>query len=94
MTAGTLEGDLATLRQLFTTLGASLSDIESVCSIIDGELGNTVWTGANAEKFRETWAQVRHGLCPHLVTALADARDDVRTQHNNLSLATGESEQI
>ena len=93
MAGGSVGGDLATLRQLFSTLGASSSDIETVCSNIDRELGNTVWIGTNAEKFRETWAQFKPTLNP-LVTAMTDAKEDVRKQHNNLSLATGEPDQI
>lgn len=92
--SGTVGGDLATLRQLFTTLGNSASNIEQVCSDIERELGNTVWTGTNAEKFREAWAQFKPTLNPQLVNTLTDAREDVRKQHNNLALATGESDQI
>jgi uncharacterized protein YukE len=92
--SGTVGGDLATLRQLFTTLGNSASDIEAVCTNIERELGNTVWTGTNAEKFREAWAQFKPTLNPQLVTTLNEAREDVRKQHNNLSMATGESDMI
>lgn len=94
MAGGSVGGDLATLRQLFSTLGTSSSDIETVCSNIDRELGNTVWTGTNSEKFREAWAQFKPTLNPQLVTTLTDAKEDVRKQHNNLSMATGESDQI
>lgn len=90
----TVGGDLATLRSLHTTLGNSATSIETVCSDIESGLGNTVWTGANSEKFREAWAQFKPTLNPQLVTALTDAQNDVKTQHNNLSLATGEADQI
>ncbi len=90
----TVGGDLATLRNLFTTLGTASSDVENVCSNIDKGLANTVWTGANATKFRDAWANFKPTLNPQLVTTLTDAKEDVRKQHNNLALATGESAQI
>lgn len=92
--SGTVGGDLATLRQLHRTLSDSAISIENVARDIDRDHGAAVWTGKNADDFAAAWAEFKPTLTPKLVDALNAARDDVRTQHNNLSAATGESDSI
>ncbi|MFK5584787.1 MULTISPECIES: WXG100 family type VII secretion target [unclassified Serinicoccus] len=87
-------GELATLRDLHKTLDTSAQDIERVSGDIDKSLNNTVWTGTNAEKFKDAWGTFKPTLTPKLVDALNEAKEDIRTQHNNLAAATGESERI
>lgn len=87
-------GELATLRDLHKTLDTSAQDIERVSGDIDKSLNNTVWTGSNSEKFKEAWGTFKPTLTPKLVDALNEAKEDIRTQHNNLAAATGESERI
>lgn len=87
-------GELSTLRALYTTLNTSASDVSTLVKNIDKGLDSTVWTGANAKTFRESWANFKPSLDPQLVTTLTEAAEDVKKQHNNLANATGESDQI
>lgn len=87
-------GELATLRDLHKTLGSSAQDIQRIVGDIDRSLGGTVWTGASSEKFWDAWGTFKPTLTPKLVDALNEAKEDIKTQHNNLAAATGESERI
>lgn len=87
-------GELATLRDLHKTLDNSASDIQRVSGDIDRSLGSTVWTGTNSEKFKDAWNTFKPTLTPKLVDALNEAKEDIKTQHNNLAAATGESDRI
>lgn len=87
-------GELATLRELHTTIKTSAEDVQRLASDIDRSLGNAVWTGTNAEKFREAWGTFKPTLTPKLYDALTEAQEDIKVQHNNLATATGESERI
>ncbi|GAA4879368.1 WXG100 family type VII secretion target [Serinicoccus chungangensis] len=87
-------GELATLRDLHKTLDTSALDIQRVSEDIDKSLNSTVWTGANSEKFKDAWQTFRPTLTPKLVDALNEAKEDIKTQHNNLAAATGESDRI
>ncbi|OLT39647.1 hypothetical protein BJF86_07275 [Serinicoccus sp. CNJ-927] len=87
-------GELATLRDLHKTLDTSALDIQRVSNDITKSLDGTVWTGANSEKFLEAWGTFKPTLTPKLVDALSEAKEDVKTQHNNLAAATGESDRI
>lgn len=87
-------GELATLRDLHKTLDTSAQDITRIAGDIDRSLGSAVWTGANSEKFRDAWGTFKPTLTPKLVDALTEAKEDIKTQHNNLAAATGESDRI
>ncbi|GAA5159301.1 WXG100 family type VII secretion target [Ornithinimicrobium tianjinense] len=87
-------GELATLRDLHKTLDNSAQDIQRIAGDIDRSLGGTVWTGSNSEKFRDAWGTFKPTLTPKLVDALNEAKEDIKTQHNNLAAATGESDRI
>lgn len=87
-------GDLQTLQELHRTLDTSATQIETVAGDITTKLQNTVWTGTNSEKFREAWETFKPTLTPNLYNALIEARDDVKNQHNNLAIATGEADRI
>lgn len=86
--------ELATLRDLHKTLNESAEGIARMATDIDRSLEHTVWTGAQWEKFLEAWGTVRPTLTSKLVEALNEAKEDVKTQHNNLAAATGESDRI
>lgn len=86
-------GDLETLRQLHKGLDEHAQKALEFKQALDGHVANAVWKGANADKFRSAWDEFR----PHfdrLNQALSEGRDDVRTQHNNIAAATGESASI
>ena len=86
-------GDLETLRNLHKGLDENAQRALDLKTSLDGHVGQAVWKGANADKFRAAWEDFK----PHfdkLNTALQEGRDDIRTQHNNIALATGESASI
>lgn len=86
-------GDLETLRNLHKGLGENGDKVADVKTSLDGHVSQAVWKGSNADKFRSAWDEFK----PHfdkLQTALHEGRDDIRTQHNNIAAATGESASI
>ena len=61
------------------------------------EVGGDLETLRNLHKGLDEHAQKALDFKPHfdkLHQALSEGRDDVRTQHNNIALATGESASI
>lgn len=86
--------ELNTLRDLHTTLRKASDDIARVASDITTSLDNEVWIGRNSETFRDEWDDVKPTLTPRLVTALENAEEDVKSQHNSLAEATGENDRI
>lgn len=89
-----VKDELATLRDLHSTLSTSAQDLLRITDDIDGSLEGTLWVGTTAERFLQTWRAIRPSLAPQLVQAMHEAQDDVRTQHNNLAAATGEVDRI
>lgn len=86
-------GDLETLRNLHKGLDDHAGKALDFKSALDGYVSQAVWRGPNADKFRQAWEEFKPTF-DKLNVALTEGRDDVRTQHNNLALATGESAQI
>lgn len=86
-------GDLETLRNLHKGLGELGDQASDMKSKGDGHLNQAVWKGANSEKFRSAWEEFKPSF-DKLQSALHEGRDDVRTQHNNIAAATGESASI
>ncbi|AYY12220.1 hypothetical protein EF847_05370 [Actinobacteria bacterium YIM 96077] len=85
--------ELSTLQELHTTFVNKASDAESIKSEVDSALDNSVWTGANADKFRDAWEEYKQNL-NNLRDALDDAANDVKINHNNIAEATGEGDRI
>lgn len=85
--------ELSTLQELHTTFLNKASDAESIKTEVDGALDRSVWTGANADKFRDAWEGYKQNL-DNLRTALEDAAQDVKINHNNIAEATGEGDRI
>jgi uncharacterized protein YukE len=93
ITMAEVGGDLETLRNLHKGLDDHAQKALDFKTALDGHVNQAVWKGANADKFRSAWEEFK----PHfdkLNTALQEGRDDIRTQHNNIALATGESASI
>ena len=90
---GAVGGELATLQALKLDLDASSSEAADVKRRLTGTLQNAVWTGPNADNFRQTWTEFSPTF-DRLQQALADASASVKAQHNNLADATGSPERI
>jgi WXG100 family type VII secretion target len=86
-------GDLETLRNLHKGLDEHAQKATEFKTALDGHVNQAVWKGANADKFRASWEEFKPSF-DKLHTALSEGRDDVRTQHNNIAAATGESASI
>jgi len=85
--------DLETMRNLHKGLGDHAQKAVDMKTGLDAHFSQTVWKGTNADKMRQAWEEFK----PHLDKlhgALTDAQGDVRTQHNNIAAATGESASI
>lgn len=86
-------GELATLAELHRTFNNRADDAETIKTQVDSGLDNTVWRGKFAEDFRQAWEDYKKNL-DNLRDALRDAADDVRDNHNNIAMATGEPDRI
>lgn len=90
---GEVGGDLETLRNLHKGLNDGAQQAVEFRNTLDGHVNQAVWKGANADRFRQAWQEFKPQF-DKLSQALNQGRDDVRTQHNNIAAATGESAQI
>ena len=86
-------GDLETLRNLHKGLDDGAQKAVDFKQTLDGHVNQAVWKGSNADKFRSAWDEFKPAF-DKLQTARGEGRDDVRTQHNNIAAATGESASI
>jgi uncharacterized protein YukE len=93
MAAGTVGAELATLQALHRSFQQRAQEALDIRTAIDGGLQSAVWTGRYSDDFHAAWAEYRRNL-DNLHTALLGAADDVRTNHNNIAAATGESDRI
>ncbi|MFT4083012.1 MAG: WXG100 family type VII secretion target [Nocardioides sp.] len=85
--------DLETMRNLHKGLDEHAQKAIDMKTGLDGHFSNTVWKGTNADKMRQAWEEFKPHL-DKLHQSLSEAKDDVRTQHNNIAAATGESVSI
>lgn len=90
---GTVGAELDTLRQLHTTFLQKASEALDIKTNVDNGVHSAVWTGKYSQDFRTSWTEYRRNL-DNLHQALTGAANDVRTNHNNIAAATGESERI
>jgi len=86
-------GDLQTLDTLYKKFVDAGQQTESLRSSVTTALGAAVWTGPNADAFRQQWEEFRRTL-EKIQQALVDGSTDVKNQHNNIAAATGSSERI
>jgi len=90
---GAVGGDLATLQDLHTKFGDAASQTESLKTSVTNSLAAAVWTGPNADAFRQAWEGFKKTLTD-IEAALTDGQTDVKNQHNNIAAATGAPERI
>lgn len=90
---GTVGAELSTLRQLHTTFTQKAQEALDIKTNVDNGVNSAVWTGKYSDDFRNAWQEYRRNL-DHLNQALTGAANDVRTNHNNIAAATGESDRI
>lgn len=91
--AGTVGAELDTLRQLHRTFTQKAQEAVDIKTNVDTGVHSAVWTGKYSDDFRNAWQEYRRNL-DNLHEALTGAANDVRTNHNNIAAATGESERI
>jgi uncharacterized protein YukE len=89
----TVGAELETLRQLHSTFVQKAQEALDIKSKVNSGLASTVWTGTYATNFHQSWTEYSKNL-DHLNQALTGAASDVRTNHNNIAEATGESDRI
>jgi uncharacterized protein YukE len=89
----TVGAELQTLQALHRTFVQKAAEAASIKSAVDGGLSSAVWTGKFSDDFRSQWQEYRRNL-DNLQTALNNAADDVRSNHNNIAAATGEGDRI
>lgn len=65
--------DVQQVRQLSSQLSQKAGDIESVLSTLTSTLGNTEWTGPDAQAFRNDWSGQHTAALKQVVNALRDA---------------------
>lgn len=90
---GTVGAELDTLRHLHSTFTQKAQEALDIKNNVDSGLSNTVWTGKYSTDFHSAWQEYRRNL-DNLHQALTGAANDVRTNHNNIAEATGESDRI
>jgi len=91
--ADVVGGNLQTLASLKRELDTQAEAAQQLKSAIDGALNETVWTGANSDRFRQAWEEFKPTF-DKLQEELTQASTDVAKQHNNLAMAVGENVQI
>ena len=89
----TVGAELQTLQALHRTFVQKAAEAASIKSAVDSGLSSAVWTGKFSDDFRSQWQEYRRNL-DNLQTALNNAADDVRSNHNNIAAATGEGDRI
>ncbi|WP_029287104.1 WXG100 family type VII secretion target [Cellulomonas sp. HZM] len=85
--------ELSTLQSLHKTFVAKAQEAHDIKTKVDQALESAVWTGKYSEDFRTAWQDYRANL-DKLHDALDGAAKDVKTNHNNIAAATGESDRI
>ncbi|WP_337063245.1 WXG100 family type VII secretion target [Kineococcus sp. G2] len=88
--AGTVGAELSTLRDLHRVFQQKAQEAIDIKNAVEGGVNSAVWTGRFSDDFRNAWAEYKRNL-DNLNTALNNAADDVRTNHNNIATATGEA---
>jgi len=91
--SGQVGADLATLRALHKTFQQKAQDANQMKSAIDSGVHNAVWVGNYANQFRTAWQEYKRNL-DRLHEALQGAAEDVKKNHNNQALASGEHDRI
>lgn len=91
--AGSVGAELDTLRQLHRTFTQKAQEAVDIKTNVDTGVHSAVWTGKYSDDFRNAWQEYRRNL-DNLHEALNGAANDVRTNHNNIAAATGESDRI
>ena len=85
--------ELHTLQELHKTFDNNSQAALDIKKAVNDSVGASVWTGTYADEFRNAWDDYQKNL-DVLGDALAKARDDVRTNHNNIAAATGEPDRL
>ncbi|AZZ52545.1 MULTISPECIES: WXG100 family type VII secretion target [Rathayibacter] len=65
--------DVEQVRQLSSKLNQEASTIQQVLSTLTNQLGNTQWTGPDAEQFRNDWSSTHVAALNRVINALQDA---------------------
>ena len=85
--------ELTTLQALNKTFTEKAQQANDIKTQVQSALDGVVWTGRYADDFRGAWVDYRANL-DRLQEALEGAAVDVKTNHNNIAAATGESDRI
>ena len=85
--------ELSSLQSLHKTFQEKAAETAEIKARVDAALEGAIWTGRYSEDFRNEWRDYRVNL-DRLQQALDGAATDVRTNHNNIAAATGESDRI
>jgi len=86
-------GDLATLGDLYRKFTEAASQTETLRTNVDTAMQSAVWTGPNADNFRQSWEGFKKTLTD-IQSSLVDGSTDVKNQHNNIAAATGSPDRI
>ena len=90
MAVGAELGTLQTLHRTFTEKAQQANDIKMR---VQSALDSAEWTGRYSSDFRAAWADYKANL-DRLQEALEGAASDVKANHNNIAMATGEADRI
>ncbi|QHC66063.1 WXG100 family type VII secretion target [Rathayibacter oskolensis] len=65
--------DVEQVRQLSSKLNQEATAIQQVLSTLTNQLGNTQWTGPDAEQFRNDWSGTHTAALNRVINALQEA---------------------
>ncbi|MCJ1696299.1 WXG100 family type VII secretion target [Rathayibacter caricis] len=65
--------DVEQVRTLSSKLNQEASTIQQVLSTLTSQLGNTQWSGPDAEQFRNDWSSTHTAALNRVINALQDA---------------------
>lgn len=91
MTSGIVGADVARLIELAQRFDDSAERFEEIVAVIDTQVSESVWVGADAESFAETWQTIREQLLAR-VREFRDMALNVRGQAEDQRATSADSD--
>ena len=81
---GVIGGEVEQLSSLQTTFNNQSGAVDQLTSALTGQLGNTVWQGPAADRFRATWHEEFAPMLRKLSQTLNEAGSEVGRRRDGL----------
>lgn len=81
-------GELGSMQGLKRSLESNATRATELKNAVRSQLGNTVWEGPAADRFREAWRNEFEPALTKLTESLVDASGEVQRRHDALERAS------